>query len=47
MQEFLTFMPDQSEHEKPENLVEESQELEQQAARTLAQAAGSHASLEG
>ena len=40
-------MPDQSEHDRPENLVEENTELEKDAARSLAQAAGSHASLEG
>jgi hypothetical protein len=39
-------MPDQSEHEKPENLVESPGEAEQ-AARTLEQAAASHQSLQG
>jgi len=40
-------MPEQSEHDKPENLVEESQELEKEAARSLQDAADSHASVEG
>ena len=40
-------MPDQEEHEKPENQVEESQEIEREAARSLAQAADSNATLEG
>jgi hypothetical protein len=39
-------MPDQSEHEKPENLVEAPGEAEQ-AARTLQDAVDSHQSLEG
>jgi hypothetical protein len=39
-------MPDQSEHEKPENLVEEVGEAEQ-AARTLEEAAASHQTLQG
>ena len=40
-------MPEQSEHDKPENLVEESTELENQAARSLQDAADSHATLQG
>jgi len=40
-------MPDEEKHEKPENQVEESQEIEREAARSLAQAADSHATLEG
>jgi hypothetical protein len=40
-------MPEESEHDKPENLVESSQELEQEAARSLQEAADSHASLQG
>ena len=40
-------MPDQSEHDKPQNLVEESTELEREAARSLQDAADSHATLEG
>ena len=40
-------MPDQEEHEKPQDMVEESQELERDAARSLADAADSHATLEG
>jgi hypothetical protein len=40
-------MPDQSEHDKPENLVEESQELEKEAARSLEDAADSHETLQG
>jgi hypothetical protein len=40
-------MPEQSEHDKPENLVEESQELEKEAARSLEDAADSHATLQG
>ncbi len=39
-------MPDQSEHEKPENLVEAPGEAEQ-AARSLQDAADSHATLQG
>ena len=39
-------MPDQSEHDKPENLVEAPGEAEQ-AARSLQEAADSHATLEG
>ena len=39
-------MPDQSEHDKPENLVEAPGEAEQ-AARTLEDAADSHATLQG
>lgn len=40
-------MPDQAEHDKPENLVEESQELEKEAARSLNDAADSHQTLDG
>lgn len=40
-------MSDQSEHDKPENLVESSQELEKEAARSLEDAADSHATLQG
>lgn len=40
-------MPEQSEHDKPENLVEDSQELEKEAARSLEDAADSHATLQG
>ena len=40
-------MPDQEEHENPQNMVEKSQELEREAARSLADAADSHATLEG
>lgn len=40
-------MPEQSEHDKPENLVEESTELEQEAARSLQDAADSHQTLDG
>jgi hypothetical protein len=40
-------MPDQAEHDKPENLVEESEQLERDAARNLNQAADSHATLDG
>jgi hypothetical protein len=40
-------MPEQSEHDKPQNLVEASQELEKEAARSLQDAADSHATLQG
>lgn len=40
-------MPGQEEHDKPENLVESSTELEKRAARSLEEAADSHATLEG
>ena len=39
-------MPDQEEHEKPQNMVEDNQELEREAARSLADAADSHATLQ-
>ncbi len=39
-------MPRQEEHEKPENLVESPGEAEQ-AARSLQEAADSHATLQG
>ena len=39
-------MPDQEEHEKPENLVE-SPHLAEHTARTLQEAADSNATLEG
>ena len=39
-------MPDQAEHEKPENLVDAPGEAEQ-TARSLQEAADSHATLEG
>lgn len=39
-------MPNQSEHDKPENLVEAPGEAEQ-AARSLQDAADSHATLQG
>lgn len=39
-------MPEQSEHDKPENLVEEPGEAEQ-AARSLQDAADSHQTLDG
>jgi hypothetical protein len=39
-------MPKQEEHEKPENLVE-SPHLAEEAARSLEDAADSHATLEG
>jgi hypothetical protein len=39
-------MPDQAEHDKPENLVEEPGEAER-AARSLQQAADSNATLQG
>jgi hypothetical protein len=39
-------MPEQSEHDKPENLVEAPGEAEQ-AARSLQDAADSHQSLDG
>ena len=37
----------QSEHEKPEDMVDASQELEREAARSLKDAADSHATLQG
>jgi hypothetical protein len=40
-------MPEQSEHDQPKNLVEESTELEREAARSLQDAADSHATLQG
>ena len=40
-------MPQQEEHDKPENLVESSQDLEKRAARTLEDAVDSNATLEG
>jgi hypothetical protein len=41
-------MPDQqSEHEKPQDMVESSQELEREAARSLEDAADSHGTLQG
>ena len=40
-------MPDQAEHDKPENLVESSEELERHAARSLNDAVDSHGTLEG
>jgi hypothetical protein len=40
-------MPEQSENDKPESLVENSQKLEREAARTLQDAADSHATVEG
>lgn len=40
-------MPDQSEHDKPENLVEESVELEREAARSLPDEVNSDNTLEG
>lgn len=40
-------MAEQSEHDKPENLVEASEELEREAARNLEDAADSHATLQG
>jgi len=40
-------MPKQEEHDKPENLVEESTAEEKRAARSLEQAADSNATLEG
>ncbi len=40
-------MSGQKEHDEPENLVEASTEEEAQAARTLGEAADSHASLDG
>lgn len=44
---FRTEMPDQKEHEKVENLVESSTELEKEAARSLEQAANSNQTLQG
>jgi hypothetical protein len=38
---------EQSEHEQPQDMVESSQELEREAARSLQEAADSHATLEG
>jgi hypothetical protein len=40
-------MPEQSEHDEPQNLVEESTELEREAARSLQDAADSHNTLQG
>jgi hypothetical protein len=40
-------MPEQSDHEQPQNMVEESTELEREAARSLEDAADSHATLQG
>ena len=40
-------MAEQSEHDKPQNLVEASQELEEEAARSLQDAADSNATLQG
>ena len=40
-------MPKQEEHEKPENLVEESPQVAEEAARSLEDAADSHGTLEG
>ncbi|MBV9269246.1 MAG: hypothetical protein JO061_23960 [Acidobacteriaceae bacterium] len=40
-------MPDQREHERPEDMVESSAELEKEAARTLEDSVDSHATLEG
>jgi hypothetical protein len=40
-------MPQQSEHEQPQDMVEESTELEREAARSLQEAADSHQTLEG
>lgn len=40
-------MPDQAEHDKPENLVEDSQELEREAARSLNDEVDSHQTLQG
>ena len=41
-------MADQrSDHEKPQDMVESSQELEREAARSLQDAADSHATLQG
>ena len=40
-------MPEQKEHERPEDMVESSTELEKRAARSLEQAANSNQSLEG
>jgi len=38
---------EQSQHEKPEDMVESSQALEREAARSLEDAADSHATLQG
>ena len=40
-------MTKQEDHDKPENLVEENQELEKDAAGSLEDAVDSHGSLEG
>jgi hypothetical protein len=40
-------MPQQSEHEQPQDMVEDSTELEREAARTLEDAADSHQTLQG
>ena len=40
-------MPEQSEHDQPRNLVEESTELERESARSLQDAADSHGTLQG
>jgi hypothetical protein len=40
-------LPDQREHDKPKNLVEDSQELEREAARSLNDAVDSHETLQG
>lgn len=41
-------MADQeSDHEQPQDMVEASQELEREAARSLEEAADSHATLQG
>ena len=40
-------MPQQSEHERPQDMVEESTELEREAARSLQDAADSHETLQG
>jgi len=40
-------MAEQSEHDQPQNLVEESTELEREAARSLQDAADSHQTLQG
>ena len=37
----------QEDHDKPENLVEENQELERNSARSLEDAVDSHETLEG
>ena len=40
-------MPKQEEHEKPEDMVEESAALAEQAARSLQEAADSNETLQG